>query len=422
MQDDLRGRRDASAGADPARLERSASTPPGECGPSPVRGGAAWADGSVGAAGPGAPNGHSTPRANGHPEAPAQGLQYPNWCFTVNKALDYAEQILADTVAKGLAKWCVYGREVAPTTGHRHLQGYIQFSKRQRFTQVCKILGGEVCHWEAAMGDAAANFKYCTKSGDFVEFGERPEFENAGQREKRRWDDAFNHARDGNYEEMDKQILVCHYKNLRGIHNDFRPPAEVANYHGENELKHRFRWYYGEPGSGKTSHAYRLAGALGLDVYVKSHNKWWCGYKKGTMVLLDDVNQDATWLGDFLKLWCQEYPFQAETKGGMSTIRPDYIIITSNYHPHAIFKDPAMRAALDRRIDVYFHGQDENYRYRDPGPDAPGFVRASRLPRPKTPGLVTPPPRLVRSDTLLLAPQKPVEVVDLTAGDESDDE
>lgn len=385
-----------------------------------------------------------------------QGTQYPNWTFTVTKAVDYGFQVMGGLVEGGLAKWVIFGDEEAPTTGLRHLQGYVQFVKRKRLTELAKILHGSVCHWEPAKGTPSENFDYCSKTGKhqpeppgesnvdrgkFYEFGERPEFENAGEREKRRWEEAFGHAKAGTLGHVDPQILVCHYKSLKMIHNDFREKPAVAEYHGTVELQHRFRWYYGEPGCGKTKHCHDLARALGREVYAKAHNKWWCGYKPGDVVVMDDVNQDAKWLGDFIKLWCQEYPFQAETKGGMATIRPDYIFFTSNYHPYDIFTDKAMRESIQRRMLIEFIGKDPTYIYVGPKATVNDFVvpanqqHAGAVPLAEalkaTPARVRttaiPPgapvrPRLYRSVTQMIDPSKPVEVHDLTGDDPEDEE
>ena len=77
---------------------------------------------------------------------------------------------------------------------------------------------------------------------------------------------------------------------------------------------------------------------------------WWCGYRDDMpghkTVLLDDLHPKFT-EREMLKNWADIFPFQAEIKGGSMTIRPERIIVTSNYHPHEVFgeKDlgPIMR-------------------------------------------------------------------------------
>lgn len=315
---------------------------------------------SAGASVPATPPPAAPPTAP--PGAPTQGLQYPNWTVTVFTPLEYGAQILSGLCETGQAKWVIFGEEVCPTTGRPHLQGYVKFAKRQRFTQVTKII--ETAHWAVADKSDELNYIYCSKTGTgkfanpdgvsniekgkFHEFGTRPEFGNAGEREQKRWHAAHDHALNGEWDAVDKQIMVSFYRNLRAIHEDFRPASEVAGYHGR-DLKKHFFWLYGPPGSGKTSGVYKEAAKLGRPVYQKAHNKWWDHYTENSVVLFDDVNKTETWLGDFIKLWCQEYPFQAETKGGMTTIRPEYVYFTSNYRPDQIWSDDDMLLASIRR-------------------------------------------------------------------------
>jgi len=69
-------------------------------------------------------------------------------------------------------EYLLYGREIAPTTGVRHLQGYIVFVARKSFSVVRGLLPG--AHLERAKGNHKQNVEYCRKEGDFVEFGVAP--------------------------------------------------------------------------------------------------------------------------------------------------------------------------------------------------------------------------------------------------------
>jgi len=61
-------------------------------------------------------------------------------------------------------KYLLYGRETCPTTGREHLQGYVQFKKKQTIVGAKRIFGDDTIHFEFAQGDYEANFKYCTKT------------------------------------------------------------------------------------------------------------------------------------------------------------------------------------------------------------------------------------------------------------------
>lgn len=76
----------------------------------------------------------------------------------------------------------IVGKEVAPTTGTIHLQGYVKFANPQpndlkAFKGVCKLFepkGTTENHrikWAVATGSPAANWDYCHKEGDYFEHG-----------------------------------------------------------------------------------------------------------------------------------------------------------------------------------------------------------------------------------------------------------
>lgn len=95
--------------------------------------------------------------------------QRKGWCFTLNH---YTEEELAKLNENAsLYKYAVFGKEVAPSTGTIHLQGYILFNQKQRFNTVKGIVGARA-HIEGAKGSPQQNRVYCTKSGDFIEHGE----------------------------------------------------------------------------------------------------------------------------------------------------------------------------------------------------------------------------------------------------------
>jgi hypothetical protein len=66
----------------------------------------------------------------------------------------------------------IVGREVAPTTGTKHLQCYFYFKSARNFAAVKEQLG---CgHIEKAKGTAVQNRMYCSKEGNFYESGKVP--------------------------------------------------------------------------------------------------------------------------------------------------------------------------------------------------------------------------------------------------------
>lgn len=111
-------------------------------------------------------------------------MSYTRWLFTVNNYSDVHLNRLGipDSTTKGQLpelhsghllgpiRRFVVGFEVAPTTGTPHLQGYLEFSKRQSLSACKRIL--DTAHWEAAKGTSYQNHRYCVKDGVFAAYGD----------------------------------------------------------------------------------------------------------------------------------------------------------------------------------------------------------------------------------------------------------
>lgn len=112
-------------------------------------------------------------------------------------------------------------------------------------------------------------------------------------------------------------------------------------------IERKCYWIYGEPRVGK-SYCVRMA----FDVYEKPMNKWWDGYAGEDVVLIDDFDKHGECLGHYMKIWADNYRFNAEVKG--STIVPTYkkLIVTSNYEIKDIFKDEEICKAIMCRFTM----------------------------------------------------------------------
>lgn len=278
-----------------------------------------------------------------------------NWCFTLHYDGVYesdglprpteAEALLMIEDLQEYASYIVYGFEVAPQTGQKHLQGYVQLNQKMRRSALAKILPRT--HLLVAKGNDEDNFTYCTKSGKFEEFGERRDTTGGrlgAEKQVIRWKIAREAAIANDLTLVDDQLFVQHYSCLKAIAKDHMVlPDDANDVTGV--------WIWGPPGVGKS----RRARADYPGAYKKLCNKWWDGYNPNVhkVAIMDDIGMEHSMLAYHLKIWCDRYAFLAETKGGAIAIRPEKFVITSNYSIEEIFGDGTENAkAIRRRCHV----------------------------------------------------------------------
>lgn len=294
-----------------------------------------------------------------------QEIQKVSWRFTVNniEADDDMFQNLELLVENGHCKFVCASHEIAPTTGMPHMQGYLFLAKRLRRGQVVKLLEeigaeGKGPHVDECDKGHDVNINYvsgeCEKKGfqlnpTFVEFGTRPGgTKAAGERERKRYQRAYELAREGKLDEVDPDIFIRHPGGIRAVYNLVQ--------HRVTDLEECCGiWLWGAPGCGKSYHARELAGP---DAYIKNCNKWFDGYRTGgdsiqQNVIIDDFGLEHSMLGYHLKIWADRYAFSAEVKGTSIMARPKMVIVTSNYHPSTIFSDSELIKAILRRYKTY---------------------------------------------------------------------
>lgn len=91
--------------------------------------------------------------------------QHSFLCFTLN---NYTEPL---PLINDKISYICYQRETAPSTGTKHLQGYVQFVRKITMTGASKMVGFERCSWRQCHGSFEDNLRYCTR--EFNEDGSR---------------------------------------------------------------------------------------------------------------------------------------------------------------------------------------------------------------------------------------------------------
>ena len=250
-----------------------------------------------------------------------------SYCFTLNNYTEDEYQHII-RVAENESQYAIVGREVGES-GTRHLQGYILFKRPFRF-QTIKDRYLVRCHIEIAAGSADANRRYCSKDGEFREFGEFPHSaEGRSTRDQlaRSFKDKMVAGRRGLDEFVDENPGAWYFSghNLLRNHLFLQRPKERPDI--------CVKWIYGRPGQGKSRKAHEEL----PEAYIKEpKTKWWNGYMLEESVIIDDYGPQCIDINHLLR-WFDRYKCYVESKGGMLPLFASKFIVTSNFHPEEVF-------------------------------------------------------------------------------------
>lgn len=276
------------------------------------------------------------------------------WCFTLNNPEKLSDEMRNEIKRRlSAVRYWVIGKEKGES-GTPHWQGFVYTHNPVRFPKIQELLccPGSGAHIEVCKGNAAQNMEYCKKDGDWEEYGEPPmdqkrkgEEGKAAQQAKYRkiTDLAMEGKLQEISEEFPREYLVM-YRTLKTIRMDSIRSTKTI----QGELEHE--WLYGPSGAGKSSRARREnPGIYDKDVDHDSA-KWWDMYEGESAVLIEDLSPFNRSMTDALKKWSDRYPFKAQVKGAYMQIRPQKIVVTSQYRIDEIWEDEKTRAAMHRRF------------------------------------------------------------------------
>jgi Putative viral replication protein/RNA helicase len=262
-----------------------------------------------------------------------------NFCFTFN---NYPDDLTAfESTLRELCNYFCFGKEKG-ASGTPHLQGYLQLEKKERLQGLVKKLPG--CHRTVAKGGYDANYRYCSKDGEFTEYG-TPSV--VGKR-KGLEDLCQQIVQGSKLSDLATQEPVVYARYHRGLEALSSAVCQQRNFKSE------VFWFWGATGTGKSRRAFDLEpGAY----WKPSSTKWWNGYDAHEAVIIDDYRRDFCTFGELLRL-LDRYPFSVETKGGVRPFLAKRIYITSPKSPSDTWEGRTTEdlEQLNRRIEniVFF--------------------------------------------------------------------
>ncbi|AUM61742.1 Rep [uncultured virus] len=255
------------------------------------------------------------------------------WCFTMYGDFEEKESMLR----KLPVQYACWGREIAPTTGRPHLQGYLYFPEKKAWGALKKI--DKEAHWEAARKSPQANYDYCSKEGRYFEeigvkpvMGARTDLQAVAE-------EVRNGASLQAIAEAHPGMFVQYSKGFAALKNSLMK---------DRTTKPDVTWVYGETGLGKT----KLAVELCKSFYMKDGTQWWDGYEQQECIIVDDF--DGKWPFRDLLRFLDRYKYQGQCKGGYVKINSPEIVITCEYPPSHFWTGSEL-AQIQRRITELVH-------------------------------------------------------------------
>jgi len=255
-----------------------------------------------------------------------------HWCFT-----SYLNELETD---EDDARYLIYGREVCPKTGRKHLQGYVELNKPMRMSAAQKVIGDKVCHMGIRYGTRDQAREYCMKDKNFFEIGKWI----SGQGHRSDLDDIVDQMKEG---KRLTEIIYDDTKTYCQYRNGLRDVQAIV----DKKTAKKFREVEvivlsGPTGCGKTRQAMEEA-------TYKTEGwqlKWWDGYDGDKVICIDEYNNDEN-ITKLLNL-LDGYTLRLDVKGTSTYALWNKVYITTNlrreqFHPNC---KPAHKAALNRRI------------------------------------------------------------------------
>lgn len=249
--------------------------------------------------------------------------RFRNIVFTLN---NYTDEDIAMLKGSEHVQYGFFGREIAPTTGTPHLQGYLQLKKQlngralKRFMPRADI--------EAAKGTAEQSKTYCSKETVLEEWGKE---KNPGKRNDL---NALKEQVDTGAPLVEVISQCVNFQQIRFTEKLYEYKPLSAEY-----KKRQVYWFWGSTGSGKTRAAYDLVKEQGKDFWRSTLNggSWFNGYWGQPIAILDEVRAKKWPYGDMLEL-LDGYEIRIPNKGGFTIWNPEIVIITSPKKPEDCYE------------------------------------------------------------------------------------
>lgn len=290
----------------------------------------------------------------------ATRAQRKTWCFTsyVTKHYSYYKNELS--LHQSGIRYMVYQLEKCPTTDRLHLQGYVEFYKDKRMTQVKRILENNALHLEARRGTRKQARDYCCDEDKRLPNTEAVFLGKFRTRQGHRTDvdQIADCVIDGwSASQIAAEFPSIYMRMHRGIAALItkRDEATLNQYHKIDTTV-----VFGKSRAGKTRFIFDKHGAE--NVYVaqitEDRKLWFQGYEGQKVLLINEFYGQLP--VNYMQNLLDNYRMQLQVKGGHAVSNWDHIYITANCDPIEWYSGwrripEAVMESIFRRFDEIVH-------------------------------------------------------------------
>jgi len=283
------------------------------------------------------------------------------FCFVLNNPTEeQLDHYMTLSESKDITRMIV-GLEVAPTTGTKHFQGYLEFKNAKTWTASMKWFGGRenVDDLQIREGTPFQAWNYCTKGEVFISVGDIPE-EIVQKKSEGHWEEIVQPVKDGKTwleivdikpniaVQMGSAIQRYMLEYQRNTMDDWRP-VQVT-------------YVQGTTGSGKTHAVMRAMGGM-KDVYrVTNYANPFDGYNGQRTIIFEEFRSSLplTEMLVFLENWVT--PLKCRYSDRMSQYTRVFVISNMNLSSqYSKFQkkieweeDDELREGMQRSLDAFY--------------------------------------------------------------------
>lgn len=245
--------------------------------------------------------------------------QSKRWAFTLNNYSPEDEKILQGSM-NSIFSYLIYGKEVGPTSGTPHLQGYFEVSKKRRGSAIKRDIGVTAMRLSTARRSAEVNSTYCSK--DNVAFEDGCKMKQGERRDLLLIKEDIEKGKSLDYIWNEHFTNMIRYRNgllsyyTRTKAKQFREPPMVYILHGPTGTGKTYRAYNHDPES----------------FWVYPGKGWFDGYEGQHVAIFDEFDGSDLDFAQFKRI-TDRYPISVPVKGAYTPWCPKVIYFTSNIRP-----------------------------------------------------------------------------------------